>query len=98
MCQWFNRKIICHYAKAIAKVPKVNLPYNLHLAVSKSGFIDSRLMKEYINAVIKPITTNIGEVILVMDELSSHHERGVLDLMKTINARALFLPPNHTSE
>ena len=82
----------------LLKAPKVNLPNNIHLSVSKSGFMDCRLMREYLNEIIKPITSRNGEIILLMDELSSHHEDRVLALMKEINARGVFLPPNHTSE
>ena len=52
----------------LVKVPKVNLPENIHLAVSKSGFMDTKLMKEYFQMIIKPIAKNAGEIVLIMDQ------------------------------
>ena len=47
-------------------------------------------MKDYLNGIIKPITNVDGEIVLIMDELSSHHTENVVKLMDDINARAFF--------
>ena len=38
--------------KGLVKPPKVNLPENLYLAASKSGFLDGYLMMQYLKAII----------------------------------------------
>ena len=58
--------------KGLVKPPKVNLPDNLCLSASKSGFLDGYLMIKYLTEIIEQISKEKGELILMMDDLNAH--------------------------
>ena len=61
----------------LVKAPKIdNMPDNVVLAASKTGFMDAKLMYDYCVRILKPITDANGKCLLILDGLSSHSTDG----------------------
>ena len=53
--------------------------------------LNGDIFREYIRQFLVP-TLSPGD-ILVMDNLSSHKVRGIVDMVETVGAQVMFLPP-----
>ncbi|KAI5152846.1 hypothetical protein ENBRE01_3057 [Enteropsectra breve] len=81
--------------KGLKRVPKVNIPDNIFLAVAKGGSMNSELMKSWIENCFDE-NKNSEHKVLIMDEHASHTSTEVNDLLREKNTTALIIPPRTT--
>ena len=56
----------------LVRGPKVNLPENIYLTVSKSGSMSTSFMLLYLGEIIRPYIPANEKCLLILDSLSSH--------------------------
>lgn len=81
----------------LRKKPNVNLPSNIVLNVSQSGFMDSTLMIDYVDKILKPVSSK-NKILLIMDELSAHTTDSVVNSLRNCNIEHIVIPAKFTSE
>ncbi len=86
--------------KNLKKPPKVNLPKNVIITVSKGGSMNTGIMLKWIESCFKcrgPYLANTKS-LLVMDQYGSHKKQEVLEqLKKATNTYLVLIPPKMMS-
>ena len=83
--------------RGLKKIPKVNLPSNVILAVAKSGSMDWHLMLDYIEKVLKPISEKQPPSIIIMDDYKAHRKAQVIQKLNSLKISHEIIPGGFTS-
>lgn len=71
-------------------------PTNCFYTVQDNGWMESKLVVDWANKVVKPYTQQNGPVILLLDEFSGHQTREVRDALIDADAFVVYIPGGYT--
>lgn len=83
--------------KGLKKPPNCVYPPNLVAVASKSGTMNTELMADYVDKIIKPVVSrHNGESLLLLDQFRAHSTGPVMEKFRSLNVKPLLIPGGFT--
>jgi hypothetical protein len=83
--------------KGLKKAPNCVYPPNVVATASKSGTMNTELMADYLDKIIKPVvSTQNGESLMLLDQFRAHSTAPVMEKFRSLNVKPLLIPGGFT--